>query len=91
MLKKLKIFVNIIFILIILLIVLLIVGYHILKYLYPKGYSEYVEKYSEQFDVDEDLIYAMIKEESNFNSEISSNKSAIGLMQLVQSTADDVR
>jgi len=62
----------------------------VLKKLYPEHYSEYVEKYSSEYDVDKELIYAMIKEESNFNPDASSSKSAIGLMQLVQSTADEV-
>jgi len=63
----------------------------IIKKLYPKEYIEYVQKYSKEYNVEEELIYAIIKEESNFNTNISSSKSAIGLMQLVQSTADEVR
>lgn len=60
------------------------------KKLYPKSYSEFVEKYSKEYNVDERLVYAIIKEESNFNKDISSKRNAIGLMQLVQSTADEI-
>lgn len=88
--KKLKLIMIILIILIILLIIVAITGYYILKYLYPQGYKEYVEKYSKMYDVEEELVYAMIKEESNFNQEANSHKSAIGLMQLVQETADEV-
>lgn len=65
-------------------------GFFMLKKIYPKSYSEYVEKYSKKYNVDEKLIYAVIKEESNFNKDISSKRNAIGLMQLVQSTADEI-
>lgn len=88
--KKLKLIMLIPIIIIILLIIGSIIGYHILKALYPKDYSEYVEKYSKMYDVDEDLVYAMIKEESNFDQNANSHKDAIGLMQLVQETADEV-
>ena len=80
----------ILIILIILLIILAIAGYYILKYLYPQDYKEYVEKYSKMYGVEEELVYAMIKEESNFDKDANSHKSAIGLMQLVQDTADEV-
>ena len=62
----------------------------ILKQIYKKEYSQYVEKYSKQYNVDEELVYAVIKAESNFNSNAKSSKDAIGLMQLMESTAQDV-
>ena len=80
----------ILIIIIFLLIIISILGYYVLKALYPQEYKEYVEKYSEMYGVDEELIYAMIKEESNFNQDANSHKDAIGLMQLVQDTADEV-
>ena len=60
------------------------------KLIYKKEYSEYVEKYAENYNVDPNLVYAVIKAESNFNSDAKSSKDAIGLMQLVESTAKDV-
>ena len=62
----------------------------ILKRLYPKIYYEYVLEASEKYDVDENLIFAIIKNESNFKNSISSNKGAQGLMQLMEATAIDV-
>jgi len=89
-LKKIKLMIIIPIIVLILVIIGTVVGYYILRQLYPKGYSEYVEKYSKKYNVDSKLIYAIIKEESNFNKDANSHKDAIGLMQLVQNTADEV-
>ena len=60
------------------------------KKFYKKEYSEYVSKYAEEYDVDENLIYALIKAESNFNAKAVSHQNAKGLMQLMQSTAQDL-
>lgn len=57
-----------------------------LEKFYPVKYSEYVEKYSEEFDVDKNLVYAVIKCESDFNPEDESSAGAMGLMQMVPDT-----
>ena len=61
-----------------------------LKKIYKIEYSEYVEKYSEEYQVDKYLIYAIIKAESNFSEEAISSKGAKGLMQLMQTTAEEI-
>ena len=58
-----------------------------LKKIYPTKYNEYVEKYSKENNVDKYMIYAIIKAESNFKSDVKSNSNAIGLMQLLEDTA----
>lgn len=50
-----------------------------------------VEKYSEENSVDKFLIYAIIKTESNFNSEAVSNVGARGLMQIMDETFQWIR
>ena len=60
------------------------------KIIYKKEYSEYVQKYALEYNVDENLIYAVIKAESNFKVDAKSSKDAIGLMQLMESTAMDI-
>lgn len=64
--------------------------YQSLNFVYKKEYSEYVEKYAKLYNLDEKLIYAIIKNESNFNKDAISPVGAVGLMQIMESTADDV-
>lgn len=57
---------------------------------YKLEYTEYVKKYSKEYNVDEYLIYAIIKAESNFEPNAESHRGAKGLMQLMYSTAEDI-
>lgn len=59
----------------------------ILKAIYPIEYSDYVEKYAKENNIDKYLIYAIIKAESNFNPDVTSGSGAKGLMQLMEETA----
>ena len=60
------------------------------KKIYPKKYETEVSKYAYEYGVDENLIYAVIKAESNFDENAVSRKNAKGLMQLMYDTAVDV-
>ena len=82
--KNKKIFIIIIAILII------VVFLGIFKIIYPKTYKEIVSVYSEKYNVEENLVFALIKAESNFNSEAVSHRDAIGVMQIMEETAKDV-
>ena len=75
---------------IVILLIILLNFKNIQKLIYRQDYSEYVEKYAKEYNIDPLLIYAIIKAESNFNNEAVSNKSAIGLMQIVEGTAVEV-
>ena len=61
----------------------------ILKYLYPIKFEEEVYKYSEELDIDPMLTFAIIKTESNFKEQVVSRSGAIGIMQLMESTAKE--
>ncbi len=56
--------------------------------IYPKKYSEQVERYADEFKVDKNLIYAVIRTESGFRPEAESHAGALGLMQLMPETFD---
>lgn len=58
-----------------------------IKYIYPKYYKEFVEYYSSRFNIDSELIYSVMKQESNFKKDEISNSSAYGLMQIILPTA----
>ena len=59
----------------------------VMKKIYPLKYSEYVEKYSEEYNIDKYLVYAIIKAESNFEERAESASNAVGLMQIMEATA----
>lgn len=49
---------------------------------YPIKYDEYVSYYCEEYQVDEALVYAVIKNESGFQPDAVSSVNARGLMQI---------
>ena len=56
----------------------------------PAAYAAYVKKYSERFNVPEEIIWAVIKTESNFDASAVSGKGAVGLMQLMEPTFEEI-
>ena len=63
-----------------------VIGDGIDKKNYPQQYSEYVERYSDEFGVPEHIIYSTIKVESGFDSSAESPVGAVGLMQIMPDT-----
>ena len=55
---------------------------------HPRDFSEYVTRYSAEYGVPEYILYAVIKTESNFESNKLSEDGEIGLMQLSPETFD---
>lgn len=87
---KIGIIIGIILALILILFFVFKVQNIVLKKVYPKKYSEYVYKYAEEYEVDPLLVFAIIKAESNFNPNVVSSSKAIGLMQLMDATAEEL-
>lgn len=54
--------------------------------LHPTEYDDYVYEYSEEYDVDPNLVFAVIKAESNFDPNAESRVGALGLMQIMPET-----
>lgn len=61
----------------------------VLKILYPIKYEEEIYKYSNELSIDPMLTFAIIKTESNFVEYAESKSGAIGLMQLMENTAEE--
>lgn len=62
-------------------------GYLADEYSTPRVYEETVVRYSFEYEVDANLVYAVIKAESKFDRRAVSKRGAEGLMQLTKSTA----
>lgn len=60
-------------------------------YVAPIKYSEFVDKYSLEYHVEKELVYAVIRAESSFNPHAVSSAGAVGLMQIMPSTAEFIR
>ncbi|HOA85731.1 MAG TPA: lytic transglycosylase domain-containing protein, partial [Bacillota bacterium] len=65
-----------------------------LRSVYPREFYEYVEASSKEFGVPEQILFAVIRSESNFDANAVSGAGAVGLMQLMPTTfrwiSDDV-
>jgi soluble lytic murein transglycosylase len=55
------------------------------------SYLEIIQRYSNQYRLEEALVKAVIKVESDYNPKTVSSKGAQGLMQLIPDTAKDLR
>lgn len=53
---------------------------------YPRRFREYVEANASRFDVPEEVLYAVMRAESGFDSAAESSAGAVGLMQLMPDT-----
>ncbi len=58
--------------------------------LYPRAYESIMEEVSDEFGLPDYLLFALVREESLFSADISSTAGAVGLSQLMPSTARDV-
>lgn len=58
---------------------------------HPLKYTNYVERYSRDFNVDKYLVYAVIKTESGYDPQAVSNVGARGLMQIMEDSFDWIK
>lgn len=89
--KKRKKIINIVAVFFILALFILKIGIGIIKIVwYPLNHFEIVKEEASKNNIDPYLVMAIIKTESGFNKEATSNKKAKGLMQIIDTTANDV-
>lgn len=62
----------------------------IMKKIYPIRYEKYVEMVANENEIDKLLIYSIIKAESGFKDNVKSASGAIGLMQIMLPTAEEI-
>lgn len=60
------------------------------RLVYPQNYYKQVKAVADQYKNNDALMMAVIREESSFNPQAQSGVGAIGLMQLMPSTAHDI-
>ncbi|MEC4986805.1 MAG: transglycosylase SLT domain-containing protein [Oscillatoria sp. PMC 1068.18] len=58
--------------------------------LFPFPYNELIIKWSKEREINPLLVTSLIRQESRFEKEITSGAGAVGLMQVLPSTAEDV-
>ncbi len=57
---------------------------------FPTPYRDVVSNYARQLDLDEAWIYGLVRQESRFSADARSSAGAVGLMQLMPTTARSV-
>ena len=65
----------------------LVINFLMYSLYYPLKYQSQIEFYAQEYLLDEALICAVINTESGFEEDVISSKGAVGLMQLMPSTA----
>lgn len=61
-----------------------------LKWVYPHEYEAYVKPQSDRLKVDDLWVYSLIRQESSFQHDARSSSNALGLMQLLPSTGQQL-
>ena len=79
---------RILIILIALVITYLSLTFVMKKYVFPYKYSEHVNQFSSEYDIDPLFVLAIMKTESNFNQNAVSTRGAKGLMQIMDKTGE---
>lgn len=68
-----------------------VLGFTIVKtFVYPLKYEDIVLENSCKYNLDPYLVFAVINVESNFNKNATSSRNARGLMQIIDSTAQEM-
>jgi len=58
--------------------------------MFPRPYLELVDKYSQEYGIEQPLLYGLMRTESAFKEAVVSHAGAVGLMQLMPKTAKEM-
>lgn len=83
-----KIFRTIIFLIAIIIAIGIGSRYILKEKFFPYKYKEYVDMYSNKYNLDPLLVLSVIKTESKFDDDAHSHKNAVGLMQITVETGE---
>lgn len=84
-------FFKVLIVIIITLFVIFVTGRFLIKsFVYPLNHFDIVKDEAAKNNLDPYLVMAIIKTESGFKKDATSNKEAKGLMQIMDSTANDI-
>lgn len=89
--SKTKLMSKVFMIILITIIIFVALCYLAKQFLYPLKYFDIVKEEAAKNNVEPYLVMAIIKTESNFNKTAVSSKEAKGLMQIMDSTAEDIK
>ena len=67
-------------------ILIIVICKSMINYIFPIQYEEIIEKYAKKYNIEKELVFAVINAESRFDKNATSNKGAIGLMQIMPET-----
>lgn len=56
------------------------------EHTYPKAYARYVQKFSKQFEIPMELVWGIMRAESQYKKDVISPVGALGLMQVMPGT-----
>lgn len=60
------------------------------EHTYPKAYSQHVQKFSKQFDIPFELVWGIMRAESQYKKDVISPVGALGLMQVMPNTGQKI-
>lgn len=71
-------------------VVLLLAGmtYYVISSYYPLDYKDMIVSCAQEYDLDPNLVCAVIATESRFSPEANSSRGAVGLMQIMPETGE---
>jgi soluble lytic murein transglycosylase len=60
------------------------------EHTYPRAYASHVQKYSKRFDIPQELVWGIMRAESQYKKDVVSPVGALGLMQVMPNTGQKI-